>query len=383
MAAVIFLASVLERSIHIAHVARREEIEIIRMAKKRGIKITCEVCPHHLFLSTDDIPKLGAGRSEVRPVLSSPDDQAALWENMEHIDVFATDHAPHTIEEKDSTKPPPGFPGLETILPLLLNAVNAGRLTLDDVINKFHRNPRKIFNLPEQPNTYVEVDMDEEWIIPAKPEHSKAHWTPFAGMSVKGAIHRVVLRGEVAFVDGDVLISPGYGQNIREWNTVSKTDYKHELEKIENLSVGSDLFESSSKFDSKGSELMNDVQTNDFFSKLLAEPVTKPNVHFASSERIIRQPSPLPRVRCDSAGNTTLKELVQITTAQNASIQHGLYGKHILSAGMFSKEQLNDIFDLAQIFKSRVAKDRNTFDVLPGKIMASIFYEVSTRTSCR
>lgn len=381
-AAVIFLASVLERSIHIAHVARKEEIEIIRSAKKRGIKITCEVCPHHLFLSTDDIPKLGFGRSEVRPVLCSPEDQASLWDNLEFIDVFATDHAPHTIEEKDSDKPPPGFPGLETILPLLLNAVNEGKLSLEDVINKFHRNPRKIFNLPEQPNTYVEVDLDEQWTIPAKPAHSKAHWTPFAGQTIKGSIHRVVLRGEVAFVDGEVLIAPGYGQNVREWNTVSKTDYKHVLEKIENLSASSELFESSLKFDSKGSELMNDNQTNDFFTKLLAEPIAKPNVHFASNERIFRQPSPLPRVRCDSAGNTTLKELVQTTTAQNASIQHGLYGKHILGAGMFSKEQLNDIFDLAQIFKSRVAKDRNTMDILRGKIMASIFYEVSTRTMC-
>lgn len=384
-AAVIFLASVLERSIHIAHVARREEIEIIRTAKKRGIKITCEVCPHHLFLSTDDIPKLGAGRAEVRPVLCSPDDQASLWENMEYIDVFATDHAPHTIEEKDSAKPPPGFPGLETILPLLLNAVNEGRLTLEDVINRFHRNPRKIFNLPEQPNTYVEVDMDEVWTIPAKPAHSKAHWTPFAGMTIKGSVHRVILRSEVAFVDGEVLIAPGYGQNVREWNTVSKTDYKHvleKLEKIENLSLGSEVFETSMKSDSRGSELMNDVQTNDFFSKLLAEPIIKPNVSFSSNERIIRQPSPLPRVRCDSASNTTLKELVQTTTAQNASIQHGLYGKHILSVGIFTKEQLNDIFDLAQILKGRVAKERNTMDILRGKVMASIFYEVSTRTMC-
>lgn len=381
-AAVIFLASVLDRPIHVAHIARKEEIEIVRTAKKRGMKITCEVCPHHLFLSTDDIPLIGAGRAEVRPVLCSPEDQAALWENMEYIDVFATDHAPHTIDEKDSAKPPPGFPGLETILPLLLNAVNEGRLTLEDVINKFHRNPRKIFNLPEQPNTYVEVDLDEEWTIPVKPAHSKAHWTPFAGMKIKGNVHRVVLRGEVAFVDGEVLSSPGYGQNIREWNTTSKTDYKHVLEKVENLSSNSDLFETSLKSDIKGSELLNDVQTNDFFSKLLAEPIAKPNVHFASNERIFRQPSPLPRTRCDSAGNTTLKELVQTTTAQNASIQHGLYGKHILGAGMFSKEQLNDIFDLAQIFKSRVAKERSLVDVLRGKVMASIFYEVSTRTSC-
>lgn len=380
-AAVIFLASLLERSIHIAHVARKEEIEIIRTAKERGIKITCEVCPHHLFLSTNDIDRIGCGRAEVRPVLCSPEDQAALWENLEFIDVFATDHAPHTIAEKNSDKPPPGFPGLETILPLLLNAVNQGRLTIEDVINKFHRNPKKIFNLPDQPNTYVEVDLDEEWIIPEKPAHSKAQWTPFAGMKIKGSVHRVMLRGEVAFVDGEVLIAPGYGQNIREWNTISKTDYKHVLEKIEHQTSISELLENGIKLENnKTSDLLTDVQTNDFFSKLLSEPVGKPNVHFATNDRVFRPISP--RVRCDSANNTTLKELVQHTTAPNVPIQHGLYGKNVLSVSMFTKEQLNDIFDLAQIFKGRVAKERNTVDILRGKIMASVFYEVSTRTSC-
>lgn len=114
--------------------------------------------------------------------------------------------APHTEEEKLSEKAPPGFPGLETILPLLLNAVNEGRITKEDLINKFYRNPKRIFNLPDQSNTYVEVDMDEEWVIPNAMPFSKAKWTPFAGMKVKGAVHRVVLRGEVAYVDGKVLV---------------------------------------------------------------------------------------------------------------------------------------------------------------------------------
>lgn len=107
---------------------------------------------------------------------------------MHVIDCFATDHAPHTIVEKTSEKAPPGFPGLETILPLLLNAVNEGRLTIEDVVNKFYKNPKKIFNLPEQPNTYVEVDMDEEWIIPNAMPYSKANWTPFAGKKVGNKI---------------------------------------------------------------------------------------------------------------------------------------------------------------------------------------------------
>ena len=154
----------------------------------------------------------------MRPILATPEDQHALWENLHVIDCFATDHAPHTLSEKDGAKAPPGFPGLETILPLLLNAVNEGRLTLDDISDKFCHNPRKIFNLPEQVNTYVEVDLQKEWIIPEALPFSKAQWTPFAGMKVKGAIHRVILRGEVVFVDGQVLSQPGFGVNVREWD---------------------------------------------------------------------------------------------------------------------------------------------------------------------
>lgn len=70
-------------------------------------------------------------------------------------------------------------------------------MTLDDIVNKFYRNPKKIFNFPDQPNTYVEVDMDEEWVIPEAMPYSKARWTPFAGRKVKGSIHRVVLRGKL------------------------------------------------------------------------------------------------------------------------------------------------------------------------------------------
>jgi carbamoyl-phosphate synthase/aspartate carbamoyltransferase/dihydroorotase len=77
-------------------------------------------------------------------------------------------------------------------------------ISLQDLIDKFHRNPRRIFNLPEQPHTYVEVDMEEEWVLPEAMPYSKSRWTPFAGMKVHGAVHRVVVRGEVAYVDGQV-----------------------------------------------------------------------------------------------------------------------------------------------------------------------------------
>jgi carbamoyl-phosphate synthase / aspartate carbamoyltransferase / dihydroorotase len=215
MAAVILIAALYDRPVHIAHVSLREEILLIKKAKQQGVKVTCEVGPHHLFLSKEDISHLGEGRSEVRPRLASRQDQQALWDNLDVIDVFATDHAPHTLEEKDSLKPPPGFPGLETALPLLLTAVHENRLTLNDLILRMHTNPRKIFGLPEQPDTYIEVDPDARWTISASHLHSRCGWTPFEGMQVTGCIRKVVLRGRDAFRDGEVLAETGSGLDLR------------------------------------------------------------------------------------------------------------------------------------------------------------------------
>jgi carbamoyl-phosphate synthase/aspartate carbamoyltransferase/dihydroorotase len=131
------------------------------------------------------------------------------------IDCFATDHAPHTLAEKDSEDPPSGFPGLETILPLLLTAVHQGRLTIDDIVARMHTNPRRIFNLPEQPETWVEVDLQDEYTIQAAQTHTKCGWTPFEGWKARGRIRRVVLRGQDVFKDGQILAPPGYGNNIR------------------------------------------------------------------------------------------------------------------------------------------------------------------------
>lgn len=361
-AAIILLASLHNRPVHVCHVARKEEIQIIKAAKEKGLKITCEVCPHHLFLSTDDIERVGKGRSQVRPVLVSPEDQQALWDNLHVIDCFATDHAPHTVEEKSSENPPPGFPGLETILPLLLNAVNEGRLTIEDIVNKFHKNPRKIFNLPEQANTYVEVYLDDEWVIPEAMSYSKSRWTPFAGKKIKGSIHRVVLRGEVVYVDGQVLAQPGFGQNVREW------EGKRSASSLDRPVTPATHVENN--------EYENDGHTNEILNKLLMD---HSKVHFSTETQTIDGRtsgiSPVPfntRVRTESTSQTE----------GSHHPLHGLTGKHIIAVDMFTKDQLNDIFNLAQTFRVYVQKDRPLDHILKGKIMASIFYEVSTRTSC-
>ncbi|TNN07443.1 CAD protein isoform 2 [Schistosoma japonicum] len=250
IAAVILLAELTGRSVHICHVARRAEIELIRDAKQRGLNVTCEVCPHHLFLTVDDLPQEG-GWCEVRPRLGTVDDVNALWANLNTIDCFATDHAPHTITEKNKLSgAPPGFPGLETMLSLLLTAMYNGRLTLTELIERLYINPYKIFGIPTAHNlyeavnsvsrgiygeTWVEVDMSAEWRIPgaawktgpdsASKFFTRANWSPFAGRLVRGQVRRVMLRGHLAFVDGRVLVEPGFGKDVSSDLSLPKNSY--------------------------------------------------------------------------------------------------------------------------------------------------------------
>lgn len=85
-----------------------------------------------------------------------------------------------------------------------------------DIIDKLYRNPKRIFNIPDQRNTYVEIDLDDEWVIPEAMPFSKSKWTPFAGIKVRGSVHRVVLRGEIAYIEGQILVNPGFGQDIKD-----------------------------------------------------------------------------------------------------------------------------------------------------------------------
>ncbi len=216
LAAVLLVSHLYGKAIHVCHVSTREEILLIKKAKEKGFQVTCEVTPHHLFLSGDDEKSIGAGRCEVRPKLASKPDQNALWENLSVIDCFATDHAPHLLTEKDSSSPPPGFPGLETALPLLLDAVNAGRLTIEDIILRYHDNPMRIFRLRTQPETWVDIDLHGTTTITGSNLFTKCKWSPFEGRKLKGAIREVHLRGNTVFRDHRILAGKGSGQNFRK-----------------------------------------------------------------------------------------------------------------------------------------------------------------------
>jgi len=211
LAACLTLTRLYDQRLHVCHVAHAADIRLIAQAKAKGAQVTCEVTPHHLFLTQEDLPRLGP-LGDMRPRLGTSADRDALWEHLDIIDCFATDHAPHTLEEKRGESPPPGVPGLETMLPLLLTAAHEGRLTLDGIVERLHHNPARIFGIPLDPETWTEVDLDARYTLGDSPLHTRCGWTPFAGMSVTGRVTRVALRNEIVFQDGVVLAQPGTGR---------------------------------------------------------------------------------------------------------------------------------------------------------------------------
>ncbi|GMR52785.1 hypothetical protein PMAYCL1PPCAC_22980 [Pristionchus mayeri] len=348
--AILGAAQIVGRSVHICHVSSKEEIECIRMAKERGVPVTCEVCPHHLFLTKDNLPE---GVREVRPRLVNQEDVDALWENIEYIDCFATDHAPHTKEEKTSEKAPPGFPGVEYMLPHLLTAVSQGKLTLAQLIDRLDTNPRRIFGLPAQPDTYVEVDMTHEWTIPEKGGFSRAGWTPFAGMKMRGRVVNVVIRGEEALIDGEIIARPGLGRNVR--GTVEGR-----------AAVAAAVAPCSNLLLAAGDAPVE-----------AASPQKKMRER-GESEKSAAAAAAATKGRADSDTSSPLPSRAHSPSGED---DVGLAGCSVIAVADLTKAMVHRILDLADRFRMDIERGLKLKHIADGCEMASIFYEVSTRTS--
>lgn len=181
---------------HVAHLSTGAGLNLVRQAKNDGLPVTCEVAPHHLFLTVDDYGRLGT-LGKMNPPLRPKEEAAALWEGVADgsVDCIATDHAPHTLEEKQTGEPlkaPSGVPGVETMLPLLLTAAHQGMITYDRITELCFENPNRIFRLGKSANeTQVIVDPEAEWTITAGQLHSKCGWTPYEGTKVIGKVVEV------------------------------------------------------------------------------------------------------------------------------------------------------------------------------------------------
>jgi len=213
--------------IHVLHISSAEELRPLREAKARGVDVTGETCPHYLMLSTEDYARLG-GVIRVNPPVREAKNQEPLWAAIADgtIDLIATDHAPHAIEEKtrnDIWTVDAGFPGVETQMPLMLTAVNAGRMSICDYVRLASAAPAKIWGLyPQkgviQPGADADialVDLETEWAIDDAKLQSRAKITPWNGRRVRGLPVHTLVRGRFVMRDRQLVPQTrGWGRSV-------------------------------------------------------------------------------------------------------------------------------------------------------------------------
>lgn len=187
---------------HVCHISSRESVRLIREAKARGVNVTCETAPHYLTLCNEDVKD--EGRFKMNPPIRSAEDREALIEGLADgtIDVIATDHAPHTAEEKSRgfAGSAMGIVGLETSFPVLYTRlVRTGRISLERLVEAMSEAPRRIFGLPATPQDSVTIDLNTPFIIDSSQFASMGHSTPFDGWEVYGRVLETRLDGRPVY----------------------------------------------------------------------------------------------------------------------------------------------------------------------------------------
>jgi carbamoyl-phosphate synthase/aspartate carbamoyltransferase len=325
LASVLLAASLNSRSVHISDVQNKEDLLLIRLSKAKGLKVTCDVSVYVLFFTKDQF------RTGVK-VLPTADDQAFIWNNLDVVDAFTVNGPPFYVSVEQGEKGSP-WSGVEESLPLLLTAVADGRLTLKDIQDRLHDNPIRIFGLPEQAHTQVEVVVNRPFVFPKRGDY----WSPLSGKPIKGAVHRVVLHGQTAFLDG-AFVAPPSGKDV------SAAIISHATEKP---------------------------------AAALPFPSLSISQLSAPSTAGVRQ------MQADASVGvgTALHGQVLVQQPLTHLVPHpAFHRRHILSVNQFTQRDIYDLFSLAHEMRLQVERS-GAVDVLRGKVLCTLFYEPSTRTS--
>ena len=211
----ILLAEYADARVHVAHISSARAVDMVRQAKKRGVKVTAEVTPHHLTL-TDDCVDLTDSATKVNPPLRRQADVDAMVAGLKDgtIDAIVTDHSPHAEEEKDTEYclAASGFPGLETALGVLLTELyHKGKLELTTLISKMTAEPAKLFALPGGtlsvgcPADIAVLDLEQEWTVKAENFYTRGTHSPFAGRHLKGRAVMTMVSGQIVMRDGKII----------------------------------------------------------------------------------------------------------------------------------------------------------------------------------
>lgn len=204
----IILANSVNSRVHIAHVSTAGSIDIIRYAKHKGVKVTCETCPHYFMLTHEKLMTRDADYRMNPPLREESDREAVLQGIIDGtVDCIVTDHAPHAPEEKENFREAPnGVVGLETSLAAVLTALyHTDTVPLEKIVELMSVNPRKLLNLPVEkiktgfPANIVLADLNKEWIVDPSKLHSKSHNTVFKGMTLKGKPVMTISNGNIIY----------------------------------------------------------------------------------------------------------------------------------------------------------------------------------------
>lgn len=325
LASVLLLASLHSRSIHVTNVCTRDDLQLIALSKAKGLSVTCDVPVYALFLASDRYPAASC--------LPSAEDQAALWQSLHEIDAFSLGTMPCQLAEQLGHPVPPAA-GLDEAIHLLFNAVNEGRLSVEALRERLYTRPRAIFQLPEQPDTLVSAEVDR-----VVRDVVRSGWSPLDTASCHGAIERVQLRGRTIVLDGNALAERPVGTNVS-----AVTISKHVESKP--LTMDAPVSPVAPRSPRRRGQLLRPFTGMDDWR---AEPEMTPSLG----------PAPPTRV----------------------PLYHPSFARrHILSVRQFTRDDLHALFAVAQELRFLVER-HGVLDILRGRVMSTLFYEESTRTS--
>ncbi|OJA11339.1 hypothetical protein AZE42_04930 [Rhizopogon vesiculosus] len=326
LASVLLLASLHNRSVHITDVRNKDDLLLISLSKAKNLKVTCDVSVFALFFTREQYSQPTS--------LPSAQDQEALWKNLNIIDAFSVGALPYQLAT-ELQEPASAWSGAEETLPLLLTAVTGGRLTLEDIRVRLHDNPIRIFGLPEQATTHVEVVLGRR----AQHQNRSMCWSPLQKSSVTGSLHRVVVHGKTLFLDGE----------------------------LSDLPLGKDVSSATVVHDA-GERQAGISPTK---PRLVSGP---PGARVPDGSALPSQTG-FPTSTTGSAGSAVIAPSIVTHSPHPA-----FHRRHILSVRQFTQRDMYDLFSLAHEMQLQVERN-GTLDILKGKVLCTLFYEPSTRTS--
>jgi dihydroorotase len=227
---VVNLARKTGRRIHVLHITCAEEIEILKQNKDL---VTVEVLPNHLSYHAPDCYEALGSKAQQNPPIREKNHQEALWRavNDGTVDILGSDHAPHTLEEKAKPYPqsPSGTPGVQTMVPTMLNHVNEGRLTLERLVDLLCYGPQRVHQIAGKGRIaagydadFTIVDMNKSHKITDEEQFSRAGWAPCTGTTVKGWPVYTIIRGQTVMAQGEIIAKPGFGDVVKFKETMLK-----------------------------------------------------------------------------------------------------------------------------------------------------------------